>query len=199
MPGGLDYIGFRSFDFDAQKFVNAAAYLAEHCQDLTRMKLAKLLYFADKEHLRSYGRPVIGDRYIKMEYGPVPSRAYDMIKHDERVDVEAQGLFDRHFEVVGNDMKLRTPADLAYLSETDREVLDEVLSKYGHITSAQLSKLSHREPAWEKAAMNSPMDYRLFLAGDEEMGNLVQEDQELRDALEEIEMEEFLESISLPT
>lgn len=186
-----------SFSFDVQKFVNAAAYLAQHCNDFTRMKLAKLLYFADKEHLRAYGRPVIGDRYIKMEWGPVPSKAYDLIKHDERIDVEAQGLFDRYFDVAGNDVKAKLPPNLAYLSESDREILDDVLAKYGHLTPIQLSKLSHREPAWEKAAMNSLMDYRLFLAGDDEMGSLVQEDQELKDALEEVEMEEFLESISL--
>ncbi len=186
------------FVFDVQKFVNATAYLAAHCQDFTRMKLAKLLYFADKEHLRSYGRPIIGDRYVKMEYGPVPSKAYDMIKHDERVDVEDQGLFDRHFEVVGNDIRLRAQANLAYLSETDREALDDVLAKYGHLTPIQLSKLSHREPAWQKATMNSWMDYRLLLLGDEEISELVQQDQELKDALADIDMEEFLESISLP-
>jgi uncharacterized phage-associated protein len=188
-----------SFSFDVQKFVSAAAYLAASCQDFTRMKLAKLLYFTDKEHLRAYGRPVSGDRYIKKEYGPVPSMAYDLIKHDERVDVEAQVVFDRHFDVSGNDLKIKAPPNLSFLSESDREILDEVLRKYGHLTSAQLSKLSHREPAWEKASMNSLMDYRLFLAGDEHMSRLVQEDQELKDTLEAIEMEEILESISLRT
>lgn len=184
-----------SFAFDVQKFVNAAAYLAAHCKDLTKMKLAKLLYFADKEHLVTYGRPVIGDRYIKMEYGPVPSMAYDLIKHDERVDVEAQALFDRYFEVAGNDIKAKTAPNFEYLSASDCEALDSVIAKYGHLTPIQLSKLSHREPAWEKANMNASMDYRLLLVGHEEMGNLVQEDQELKDALEEIEMEDFLAAL----
>jgi uncharacterized phage-associated protein len=184
-----------TFSFDVQKFVNAAAYLAVRCSDFTRMKLAKLLYFADKEHLRMYGRPIIGDRYIKMEYGPVPSMAYDLIKHDERVDVETQGLFDRHFEVSGNDIRAKIPPNLEYLSASDREALDDVLTKYGDLTPLQLSKLSHREPAWDKAMMNSLMDYRLFLVGNEEIGNLVQEDQELKDALGQVEMDAFLESL----
>src|SRR5437867_554195 len=136
------------FDFDVQKFVHAAAYLVERCPaDVTKMKLAKLLYFADKKHLLTYGRPVIGDRYIKMEWGPVPSQGYNLMKHDERALSEDQDLFDRHLEVKGNDITLKAPADSSYLSETDREALDEIISKYGRFTPAQLSKLSHHEPS----------------------------------------------------
>jgi len=63
------------------------------------MKLSKLLYFVDKEHLLSYGRTVIGDRYIKMEFGPVPSSGYNLMKHDDRVSAEDQTLFDHHLNV----------------------------------------------------------------------------------------------------
>lgn len=30
--------------------------------------------------MRKYGRPVIGDIYIAMDNGPVPSRVYDIVK-----------------------------------------------------------------------------------------------------------------------
>src|SRR5260370_40593805 len=73
--------------FTVQKFVNAAAYLPRQCE-VTKMKLAKLLYFSDKSHLLTYARPIIGDRYIKMDFGPVPSQAYNLMKHDERALAE---------------------------------------------------------------------------------------------------------------
>jgi uncharacterized phage-associated protein len=184
-----------TFDFDALKFVNASAYLVERCPEVTKMKLAKLLYFADKEHLLSYGRPVTGDRYIRMEFGPVPSSGYNLMKHDDRASVEDQALFDRHLNVDGNDVILKAQANLRHLSETDREVLDAVVSKYANLTPAQLSKISHREPAWHNAEMNAEMDYRLLFAGSEdaeEVQKLVEDDQALKDALVEIELEEFL-------
>ena len=68
-------------------------------------------------------------------------------------------------------LSLRKPANLRALSESDRESLDEVISKYGHLTPAQLSKLSHHEPAWINAEMNTEMDYRLFFAGSEQARN----------------------------
>ena len=141
------------------------------------MKLSKLLYFVDKEHLLSYGRTVIGDRYIKMEFGPVPSSGYNLMN------------------VCGNDITLKAPASLRHLSETDREALDVAVTKYGNLTPAQLSKISHREPAWRNAEMNAEMDYRLFFAGvdsSQEIQCLVEDDQALRDALVDAELEEFI-------
>ena len=184
-----------TFSFDALKFANAAAYLAGRCSDLTRMKLSKLLFFADKAHLLWYGRPVIGDRYIKMEFGPVPSSAYNLMKRDDRATAEDQEVFDRFLLVDGNDIKAKMPPDLNYLSETDVEALDYVLNQYGHLTPAQLSKLSHNEPAWREAGMNGDMDYRLLLVEDEAMAQMVQADQQLRDALEQVGVEELLASL----
>ncbi|MSV35723.1 MAG: DUF4065 domain-containing protein [Bryobacterales bacterium] len=187
-----------NFDFDVSKFVNASAYLVERCPEVTKMKLAKLLYFADKAHLLVYGRPVIGDRYIKMEYGPVPSCGYNLIKRDERASREDQSLFDHYMDVNGNDITLKASANLNHLSETDREVLDDVAARYGSLTPAQLSKLSHREPAWQNAEMNSEMDYRLLFANNAESKDvhlLVEQDQELKEALSELELDEFLASL----
>ena len=52
-----------AFTFDAGRFVNSSAYVVGKCNEVTRMKLSKLLYFADKEHLLSvwqadHGRPL---------------------------------------------------------------------------------------------------------------------------------------------
>jgi len=183
-----------AFDFDVQRFVHATAYLVERCGEATKMKLAKLLYYADKEHLLAYGRPVTGDRYIKMDFGPVPSCGYNLMKHDDRASVEDQVLFDRYLSVLDNDIILKAPPDPRYLSETDREVLDHVVASYGRLTPALLSKLSHREPAWKAAEMNREMDYRLFFAGNgdtKDVQQLVEDDQELKDALAEVELEEL--------
>lgn len=187
-----------TFDFDARRFVNAAAYIVGRCPEITKMKLSKLLYFADKEHLLTYGKPIIGDRYVKMEFGPVPSCGYNLMKHDERSSVEDQAMFDHHLCVDGNDITLKVPANLRAISESDREALDDVISKYGHLTPDQLSKISHHEPAWVNADMNAEMDYRLFFAGSDDVQSvqsLVENDQELRDALADVELEEFLGSL----
>jgi hypothetical protein len=43
--------------------------------------------------------------------------------------------------------------------------------------------------------MNGDMDYRLLLVEDEAMARMVQADQQLRDALEQVDVEELLASL----
>ena len=47
---------------------------------INRMKALKLIYFADRLHLRTYGRPIIGDDYWAMQFGPVPSCTNNIAK-----------------------------------------------------------------------------------------------------------------------
>jgi uncharacterized phage-associated protein len=47
------------------------------------MKALKLIYFADRYHLRKYGRLVTNDIYYAMNYGPVPSSVKDIAEGSE--------------------------------------------------------------------------------------------------------------------
>src|SRR5205823_2113196 len=92
------------FRFAPEKLVQALAFFAERgVRDLDKMKAAKLLFHADKYHLLKYGRPVIGDQYACMEYGPVPSASLnvmnDVIAHDPEYPPVAKELFDEYVTV----------------------------------------------------------------------------------------------------
>lgn len=168
-----------NFEFQPKKFVHAAAYLAARCPDMTKMKLFKLLFFADQAHLSSYGRPIIGDTYIKMKNGPVPSEAYDIVKRHA-----AHSLANKYLSVSDIHIGVRHPADVRELSESDIEVLDSIIRIHGKRSALELSDLSHRERAWHLAATNAPMDYRLFLNDDnKEMLDIIKEEQESRELL----------------
>lgn len=48
--------------------------------DLTNLKLQKLLYFAQLEHLKKIGEPLFGDKIEAWQYGPVVKNVYDWLK-----------------------------------------------------------------------------------------------------------------------
>ena len=74
-----------SFEFTLSKLIAAIAYFADQKLPLLdKLKTAKLLYFADKEHLLKHGRPILGDVYFCMEHGPVPSYSKNII--DDTLD-----------------------------------------------------------------------------------------------------------------
>lgn len=66
---------------DIARFLAPALFVLNKAgTKLDKHKLFKILYFADKEHVSKYGRTLMGDNYIAMANGPVPSRLFDYIR-----------------------------------------------------------------------------------------------------------------------
>lgn len=156
------------FSLDPEKAVNAIAFFSAKCPDATKMKVCKLLYFSDKEHLLSYGRPITGDAYVRMEYGPTPSAGLNMMRG--RAPSRLTALFQQKIAVHGKGVRALSSPDLRVFSKSDLRVMEQVFEEYGRLTAAQLSKLSHKEPAWQKTAENQLIDFELFFEGRPEAG-----------------------------
>jgi len=194
------------FRFAPEKLVQALVFFAQRgIRDLDKMKAAKLLFHADKYHLLKYGRPVIGDQYASMEYGPVPSASLtvmnDVIAHDEHFQPLAKELFDEYLTVERPMFRkypvfrARKDPDLDVFSDSDVEALEYAKKNFGAMPAWKLSEQSHGEPSWklanERRAPGSSviMDYRLFFEGHPEAADMlrfVEAEQEDRDAAEEL-------------
>jgi uncharacterized phage-associated protein len=155
------------FEFDEQKLVQAIAYFAaKGVSDLTKMKVCKLLFFADKRHLLEHGRPIIGDHYACMEYGPVPSISLNemdfAVETDAEVKSKHQGLFNQILQVDRSgryprfELKNDGLLNMSVFSQSDIETLDQVLADYGHIPAGRLSELTHEEECWKAANARRP-------------------------------------------
>ncbi len=137
--------------WDRAKAIEAVVYLANRIDDPTKMKIFKLLYFADKLHMSRYGRFIIGDYYAAMKHGPVPSATYNIVK-----EVEA-GRENSAFSLPdARRISAKRKADLREFSETDIECLEETLRIYGRASATQLRKLSHSD-AWNKVTDDGRM------------------------------------------
>ncbi len=160
------------FRFNAEKFANAVSYFAsKSLPELSKLKIVKLLYFADKLHLQRYGRPITGDQYYKIDLGPIPSRSKGIMDHAEN---RAARLFhlDPGVRLLLSSVELdtsgkhpiyhaRTEPDLDVFSDSDIEVLDDVISQYGQMRSWDLVNLTHKESTCTKTE-GKKIDFRLF-------------------------------------
>ena len=68
------------FLFDEKKALEALVLVAGDWPGISTFYAAKVFFLAEKQHLNQFGRPVVGDRYIAMRNGPVPSTLYDWFK-----------------------------------------------------------------------------------------------------------------------
>src|SRR5712672_1956972 len=94
--------------FKPEKLVHGLVFFSSAgVSDLTKLKAAKLFYFADKEHLLRYGRPIIGDVYFALNLGPVPSHADDFFDEAQAArqagpSTPEQEEFLRYLDVVAD-------------------------------------------------------------------------------------------------
>jgi uncharacterized phage-associated protein len=111
------------------------------------LSLIKLLYLADRKALLDLGRPISYDLFVSMPHGPVLSRTLDLITGEP--DPEGDSYWREYIsEPEGYDVRLVKDAPNSQLSQADEAILDEVFSKYGHLTKWQLRDLSHTLPEW---------------------------------------------------
>lgn len=163
------------FQMNEKKTLEALVWLASRHPGLTRHALVKVLYFADKRHLHDYGRPVIGDEYVAMRDGMVPSRVLDMLERDRRhlYDDEIEAIEAGLEEYTNEDgypaYRARRDPDTDYLSRTDIEALSWSLDEYGDLDFFELKEIAHQDPAWKEAFHNREshrMDYHEIIDAD---------------------------------
>lgn len=139
--------------FDKEKSLNALLYVANRVQRKDFHKIFKIIYFADRQHLADWGRPITGDTYIAMEAGPVPSRLYDMLKivRGDSYLPDTEGL-GKYFQVE-NWMYVNPlqDANLNRLSPNEQEVLDACIDKYSSLSYDEIKEKSH-DIAWRSTA-----------------------------------------------
>lgn len=151
--------------------IQAIAYLVRRSdRGLSKLVLLKLLYLADRYHLRKYGRTILDDRYFAMQYGPVASGAKSIIEGGLRDDYAARFVRVamiphkprdfQHVSAVGDE-------PLVWLSQTDTEALDAALNVW--VMCDNLVGFTHEFPEWKKhesaiecGANSVPMNYEDF-------------------------------------
>ena len=147
------------FKIHKAKTLNAMLFILEKLGGTTDFhKLFKVLYFADQKHLLSFGRPISGDLYIGMEYGPVPSVVYDILKSVKKDNTWP--LFSENytewFEVTGYMVRGKAAPNLDELSESDIIFLGQSVEENSNLDFKQLVDKSH-DYAW-KNAQNEQMN-----------------------------------------
>ena len=146
--------------FDKTKTLNALLFVVNRVQRKDFHKIFKIIYFADRQHLADWGRPITGDTYIAMEAGPVPSRLYDMLKivRGDSYLPDTEGL-SRFFQIENwMYVKPLQDADLNELSPNEQEALSESIAKYADLSYDEIKEKSH-DVAWRSTARDFAINW----------------------------------------
>jgi len=139
-------------EFDYQKATQAINYLArKEGGKIDKLKLIKLIYFAERYHLRRHGRPIINDTYFAMKRGPVPSSVKDIVEMsgflaDEERDYAQKFICPSPPYSV--DSLAEVDTDL--FSDSELDALDFAYREFGDAHQHQLVELTHEYPEWKQ-------------------------------------------------
>jgi uncharacterized phage-associated protein len=161
------------FKLDVDKTVAAIVFLAASgTRDLTKYKIVKLLFLADKYHLVRYGRTITGDRICAMDHGPVPSVALDALNAflgTDKANPQAREIAKELSQYITVDDKYRNKHFNAWrtcdyqrsLSPSDLGALDAVVKEHGAKSFDELKAMTHEmfayRKAWGERACDNPV------------------------------------------
>lgn len=113
--------------------------------------MLKSCYFADRQHLNQYGRPIFGATYRAMKFGPVPIEIYEMAKGEAlwlaELDAERYPWRIDGFRLYRTE---NTDPDLGALSETDVDALKKCFDRSRAMTFSARTAATHG-PDWQAA------------------------------------------------
>ena len=129
----------------ARSVVDVATYILERTDTVTTMKLQKLAFYAQVQHLVTTGAPLFPEDFQAWRGGPVVPELY--------------ALHRGKFLIRPGEL---SSGDSSALTGAERDLIDRVCSALGGMTGAELSERTHVEDPWlharEGLAPSAPSD-----------------------------------------
>jgi uncharacterized phage-associated protein len=119
---------------------DVAHYVLKRVDDLTAMKLQKLVYYCQGYSLGWDDLPLFEEDFEAWANGPVAPALFAI--HQGRFRIP-KNLVQKH-------------RSGAKFTKDERETMDAIIEAYGGKSSLWLSGLTHREPPWRDARKNTP-------------------------------------------
>ena len=153
--GDNECCGNVSLDLD--KTIDVICYYANSSEvsALYKVKLMKLLWYADALSYKRYGSSITGLAYKALPMGAVPI-GYDSIINLQGINYDEIDFDDR----VGCHFLPCTNFSPKHLSDNEISVLNAVISKFGRVSKDEIINAMHKERAYKETAPRDIIQYQ---------------------------------------
>ncbi len=186
------------FKYNPLKTVQTVGLLLKlHGEPMNYMGLLKLLYMADRISLESIDQPISGDEYYSMNFGPVLSHVYDLIKG--KGAEKYQAFWDKYISKRPDDYRqvknfnirlLSDPSD-SELSEEEEDIVKKVYALYGKMDQFFLADFTHQYfPEWQ-----NPNGSAILITVENILRNVGKRAEEIAEIERETVQEDYLDRV----
>ena len=127
-----------------------------------KKKLAKLLYFVDFDFFEKTQKHFTGDTYKALPMGPFPVSLETITKamvKEKTLDIKS--LEEREGYIATEVYACLKDPKVSAFSAEEKEMIDRVIMKYGHLNGKQLEDLTHAEAPYSGTKPNEEIFYEL--------------------------------------
>jgi uncharacterized phage-associated protein len=103
--------------------------------EITQLKLQKLLYYMQGMYLGATGTPLFADEILAWKHGPVVHTVWQKYRQNKKSPIKAS-------------------KKNASIQPFDKRMLDEIYQEYRAFTPQQLVTMTHREKPWKNSDSN---------------------------------------------
>jgi uncharacterized phage-associated protein len=146
-----------------KKYQEVILYLTEQLGGEIRgkKKLAKLLYFVDFDFFEKTQKSLTGDVYKALPMGPFPVMMEkvlaDMVK-EKQITIKTEKIRADYNPTEIYKIEKKMVIDF---TKEEKQILDRVILKYGHLSGKQLEDLTHAEAPYIGTQPNQEIAYEL--------------------------------------
>ncbi|MDD3504848.1 MAG: DUF4065 domain-containing protein [Eubacteriales bacterium] len=141
---------------DLEKLASVIGYFAHFVNNLYKVKLMKLLWYADVIHYKRHGKAMVGLVYKHMTYGALPL-AYDEIIHLPTIKVEEEIIYDDiSYKIVPN-----AEVNVSKFTLEELNILELICSKFKDYRSREIVDYMHKEKAYRETEPFNIISYEL--------------------------------------
>lgn len=149
-----DYNGYKLLDIE--KLANIIGYFACFVDNLYKVKLMKLLWYADVLYYKRHGRAMTGLVYKHMPFGALPI-AYDEIIYLPTVKVVEEVVYDD----ISYKITPKGEINLSSFSLEELSVLEKVATTFKNYKSREIVDYMHEEKAYTDTEPNQIIPFSL--------------------------------------
>lgn len=143
-----------------EKFSDMVSFLSDGLE-LYKVKLNKLLYYADNVHFKNHGQSISGTAYQAIQMGPVPHKYGTLFEYGEELGrFTIERVQFENYETEGEKFSSDNNS-YESLNEKELETLAFIKKELADLPTKELIRLSHEEDGWiENEKDKGLIDYR---------------------------------------
>jgi DNA-binding transcriptional regulator YiaG len=156
LPPNLEN-GNRPFSIETTK--KMMCYFTSGEKGIFRMKLNKLLFYADFTHFRLHSVSISGSRYVHLPVGPIPEHFQWILSSamdDGLLESQEAQLPNGHTTEI---LVAPQEVELGHFCPSELAVLEGILDYFSDTESIEISELSHQEKGYSETKNGEIISY----------------------------------------